>query len=170
LIGNLLIATLVVGLVVHAVFVAYKARFVLREADEVWLAYRDENAREIEGLDELGFRRAYFRAHGPLGMLHAYAGLALAAILTVPALLLLGGVWEGLWRVTGKSVNFRPGELMWQAYLFFALIITWVAVAGGVMRRYHRHRPRALRYELARERERARVATSVEPKETQTEG
>jgi hypothetical protein len=148
---------LAVGFAVAVNFgsVAYKVWLVRRESAGAWLERRETVASELEGLDEQAFRRAYFRAYGPLGAIHAYIGLALAALVTWPALTIFGALWRFGWGLAGEPFSFQPGLLMWQFFLFFALIASWALVAGAVMRRYHRHRPRELKFEIARERDRA---------------
>src|SRR5690606_11963855 len=124
---------------------------------------REAGASDIEGLDERAFQRAYFRAFGPRGALHAYAGAALAALASAPALIVLGAAWRIGWRLSGEPELFKQGSLIWQFYLFFGLIAVWAITAGFVMQHYHRNRPRELRYELARERDRARRGVAAAP-------
>ncbi|NIR61396.1 MAG: hypothetical protein GWO02_18820 [Gammaproteobacteria bacterium] len=76
----------------------------------------------------------------------------------MPVLIVLRALWRLGWRLSGEPPMFAEGLLMWQFYLFFGLIACWALIAGLVMQRYHRNRPRELRYELARERDRARSA------------
>lgn len=154
MVANLLFLALALAVAVNFAALVYKLQLVLRESAEAWGEHREANAAELEGLDEAAFRRAYFRAHGPMGAIHGYVGLVLAALVTYPALALYGALWRLGWRLAGEPIMFQPGLLLWQFYLFFALIASWALVAGAVMRRYHRNRPRELRLELARERER----------------
>jgi hypothetical protein len=154
-IANLLFLALGVAVTINFGSLVYKIWLVRRESGEAWRERQEQNASELDGLDEPAYRRAYFRAYGPLGSIHAYVALALAALLTPPALIAYGAAWRLGWRLAGSPATFQPGYLVWQFYLFFALIASWAVVAGVVMRRHHRHRARELKYELARERERA---------------
>jgi hypothetical protein len=151
---TLLYTAVVLAVAANFAAMVFKIVSVLRESARAWAERRDESSPEIDGLSESAFRRAWFRAHGPMGAIHGYIGLGLAALVTAPALLILGGLWRLGWRLADYPPQFREGLLTWQFYLFFGMIAIWALIAGAVMHRYHKHRPRELRFELARERER----------------
>ncbi len=161
MVGTLLLSLLALAAAGHLVFVARKLWMVRSEAADAW-THRDEvDAIDTGGLDEAAFKRAYFRAHGPRGALHVYAGVVLAAVLTGPALAILGQIWALFWRLAGEPRAYAPGNLIWQFFLYFSLIAFWVVVAHAVVRRYHRSRPRGLRVEIVRERMRTSDTTET---------
>ena len=111
---------------------------------------------------EAAFKRAYFRAYGPRGALHFYAGAGIALVLTFPALAIAGEVWELFWRLSGEPRAYAPNSLIWQFFLFFTAPAFWAVITHAALRRYHRNRPRELRKEIAREKADA-LTTSTNP-------
>jgi len=147
-----------VGLAVTANIAAagYKLWSVLKDAGEAWATHVEARGAsgDSEGVvSEDVFRRAYYRAYGPRGSMHAIIGLAAAAAVTYPALLALGLAWRLVWELNGSPIIYSEGLLPWQFYLFFTIIAIWVLIANVVARRYHRNRPRGFKVELARERD-----------------
>ena len=139
-----------------------KAWRIRVEAREEWANRLAGGEPPLDGVDEALFRRVYVRAYGPTGAMHGVVALLGAAVLTVPALVLLGAGWRIVWRLTGELQTYAEGQLIWQFYIFFGLIISWVIVAALVMRRHHANRPREFRQELLLEVDRARSRERVE--------
>jgi len=146
---------------------AYKLWAVLKDAGAAWTDHVEECAQSGGGqsanaqsggetaLSQNAFTRAYYRAYGPRGVVHGVIGLAASAAVTYPALYVLGRIWRFGWKLNGSPLMYSEGLLLWQFFLFFAMIIIWVSIGTVVARRYHANRPRGLKYELARERDAA---------------
>ena len=160
MVAGLLFAGLGIALALNAASLAFKLWQTRSESAAAWEERAGEASAQVDGLDERAFRRAYYRAYGPRGSVHALAALAVAAALTAPALLALGGLWRLGWDLAGQPPMYDPGTLIWMFFLFFGLIAAWTSVAAIAMQRYHRNRPRELAFELARERDRAARANA----------
>ncbi|MGD2133521.1 MAG: hypothetical protein PVI23_12070 [Maricaulaceae bacterium] len=146
-----------VALVLNAASLGLKLWRVREDGGEAWTEHREDRPESVAGLDEAAFRRAYYRAYGPRGGVHAFVAILGAALVTWPALTLLGAAWRFAWRLADQPIMWDPGRLIWMFYLFFGLIACWILVAVATARHYHRNRPLDLPHELARERERASV-------------
>lgn len=128
-----------------------KRRIALRQAGEVYEDWTRESPAALRGLGEARFRAAYLRAHGGRAEGAFAVALAGALLVTPPALIVLRGVWYGLWVAFGRQVQYAEGLLIWQFGLFFLLGGVWAGVAALVARIHHSRPAGSLSHEILRE-------------------
>ena len=144
----LVLAISIIFVLVWAAQTALKWVGAKRDAGAAWRDLQAGDAKAAGKLGETDFRRLYMRVHGPRGALYLFAALAAVLVVSPLALALLSGVWRGIWHVSGRPEYFAEGYLLWQFYMFFGLVASWVWVSAVVARRYHQNAPLSLDDEL----------------------
>lgn len=102
------------------------------------------------GLSQDEYSDIYMRVFGPRAQTHIFIGFVGVLIATPIAMFALEQGLNFIYNVTGQSRVIEPGFLVWQFFIFFGLLATWVAVAYAVARRYHSRAPGSLQFELDR--------------------
>jgi len=97
-----------------------------------------------------GFIKAYKRHNNPRGSAYMAAGLSAILILTAPALMIIQFLLHQLWLLNDKSRVFEPGFLVWQFFIFFAIIAVWAGIAYITALKYHAGSSISLEDELAK--------------------
>ncbi len=154
------LACLVVVLGLRAWLVYRRLR---AEAGADWDYRVSQNMQDLR-LSKDGFVRAYYKVNAPRVSLYMAGGAALILALTPIAFAVINfGLW-GVWKFSGESRVFEPGYLVWEFFIFFALIAFWTSVCAFVARRYHARAPGLMRDELTLER------ANFSPKQSLTVG
>ncbi len=130
-------------------FIGY--RKVARDAQTDYTYRQGENMLP-RNLSQEGFIRAYKRHNNPRGSAYMAAGLSAILILTAPALILIQFLLHQVWLFNDKSRVFEPGFLVWQFFIFFAIIGVWAGIAYITALKYHAGASISLEDEITRER------------------
>ena len=136
-----------------ALFFAVRAllswRQVRRDAQADY-AYKQSNGMVPNSMTQGAYEAIYRRVYSPRGPLHV-AGAMLAILIATP--IAMWGFALGLnliYNLSGQNRVIEPGYLVWQFFLFFGIIAVWVGIAYLAARRYHRHAPGSLQFEMDR--------------------
>jgi hypothetical protein len=126
-----------------------------------WLGYRnvardaasDYDYKHPQGMIPAGLSRAqyeaiYRRVHAPRAPGYIAVTVLGLLIATPIAMILLEQGLNFIYNVSGQPRSIEPGYLVWQFFLFFGVIATWVGVAYLAARRYHRLTPGNLQSEI----------------------
>lgn len=129
-------------------FLGYKA--VARDALSDY-EYKKTEGMIDKRLSKDGYIRAYKRFNNPRRPAYIAGTIAAILLLTWPAMGLIEFALRQMWQLSGRSRTIEPGFLVWQFFIFFALIGIWVTIAYVGARRYHRFAPVSFRDEQIRE-------------------
>jgi hypothetical protein len=110
--------------------------------------YKKGNGMVPDALSRDEYERIYRRVYGPRGPAHAAAGALAILVLTPLAMLGFEAFLNLIYNLSGQSRVIEPGYLVWQFFLFFGMIATWVGIGYAASRRYHQTAPGNLQYEI----------------------
>jgi len=125
-------------------------RNVARDAEEDF-DYKKPQGMVDDRVSREGYIRAYKRFHNPRSALYVAGTIAAIILLTWPAMGVISFILEQAWQLSGRSRIIEPGFLVWQFFIFFGIIATWVSIASTGARRFHRRAPISFRDEILRE-------------------
>lgn len=125
-------------------------RNVAQDAEADYAFKQKENMLDPR-LSKDGYIRAYRRFHNPRALGYMAAGITAILLLTAPALSLLQILLNQVWIWSGRSRVFEPGYLVWQFFIFFAVIGIWAFIAYVTARQFHKNAPTSLRDEILKE-------------------
>lgn len=143
---------LIGGLVLAAIFGlrAWLGRRQVRADARADYDYKAAQNMVPVGLSRDDYVAIYMRVYGPRAQTHIFAGFVAILIATPIAMFLLEQGLNFVYNLSGQSRVIEPGFLVWQFFIFFGLLGTWVAVAYVIARRYHSHTPGNLQFEIDR--------------------
>ncbi len=113
--------------------------------------YRMGKGMIDDRISRSGYLRAYKRHHNPRSLAYVAGTIAAILLLTAPALAIVQFVLEQFWIFMGRSRVFEPGFLVWQFFIFFAIIGIWAVIAYAGARHYHRGTSISMRDEILKE-------------------
>ncbi|WP_427453234.1 hypothetical protein [Litorimonas sp. WD9-15] len=111
-------------------------------------SYKTQHGMIPVGLSQTEYEAIYERVHAPRAQLHMFIGLVAILIATPIAMLILEQGLNLIYNLSGQSRVIEPGFLVWQFFIFFGLLFTWVGIAYLVARRYHSQTPGSLQFEI----------------------
>ena len=118
------------------------ARELKTDARAMHSDIESQTAHPMKGMQKKDFVALYSRVHRVRRPAYLILFFALAAIGTVPTLMLMSVVRE----------YFYYGPIIWGFQTFFALILFWVAALAITLRIYHARKPGTLEEEFRRSR------------------
>lgn len=110
--------------------------------------YKLKNNMIPAGLDQTSYEQLYRRVHGPRAQFHIFIGVVAILLMTPIAMLVLEQGLNLIYNLSGQNRVIEPGFLVWQFFIFFGVLGTWVGVGYAVARHFHRTAPGSLQYEI----------------------
>jgi hypothetical protein len=110
--------------------------------------YKKGQGMVPDGLPREAYERIYKRVYGPRGPAHVAAGALAILVLTPVVMFAFEAFLNLMYNLSGQSRVIEPGYLVWQFFIFFGLIATWVGIGYAASRRYHQTAPGNLQYEI----------------------
>jgi len=100
------------------------------------------------GLSREKYLQIYKRVFAPRAPLYMLFGIIGILIATPIAMIILEQVLNLAYNLSGQARVIEPGYLVWQFFLYFGVIATWVAIGYVTAREYHRRAPGNLQSEI----------------------
>lgn len=111
-------------------------------------AYKLKNDMIPTGLDQASYEQLYRRVYGPRAQFYIFIGVVGILLVTPIAMIVLEQGLNLIYNLSGQNRVIEPGFLVWQFFIFFGVLGTWVGVAYIVARQFHRNAPGSLQYEI----------------------